>query len=37
MVGAPGRITLLAEEPGYIVLNGGDMSAPTSAKRSVRS
>jgi di/tricarboxylate transporter len=22
MVGAPGRITLLAEEPGYIVLNG---------------
>lgn len=29
MVGSPGRITLLAEEPGYIMLNGAGRSAPS--------
>jgi len=32
MVGAPGRIALFAEEPGYIVLNGSQPTTPAPRK-----
>lgn len=37
MVGAPGRIKLLAEEPGYIVLNGAHALPPPDRYRAILS
>jgi di/tricarboxylate transporter len=37
MVGAPGRIKLLAEEPGYIVLNGSHAQPPPNQLKAILS
>lgn len=35
MVGAPGRIALFSEEPGYIVLNGGAQPATPAPRKAI--